>query len=291
MPDDNDIDIISPDAGGDPAESDEQHGEPSAPEEEAQGQETEGDDDPVGDDAEGEPKPKESAVQKRINEITRARREAETERDTLRKLLIEQRQAQDQQSKPAEPQAPQAPVPPKQEDFPDFAAYQEAMLDHRVEVKLFQRDQQARQQTEAQQRQTSQAQATRESQQRAAKMIEAGRGRFEDFDVVALDPSVPLTTIMAEAISLEDSVGPDVAYYLGKKPEEAKRIAALPPAKQIMEIGRLAERITAAGKKNITKAPPPIKPTGGRAKVVVDESKLSDAEWLRRQEAKKRAGK
>lgn len=288
MPDDNNIDIISPDAGGDPAESDEQQGEPSAPEEEAQEQEQEGDD---GNEPEGEPKPKESAVQKRINEITRARREAETEAATLRKLLIEQRQAQDQQSKPVEPQAPQAPVPPKQEDFQDFAAYQEAMLDHRVEVKLFQRDQQSRQQAEAQQRQTSQAQAAQESQQRAAKMIEAGRGKFDDFDVVALDPNVPLTAAMAEAISLEDSVGPDVAYYLGKRPEEAKRIASLPPAKQLMEIGRLAERITAAGKKNITKAPPPIKPTGGRTKVVVDESKLSDAEWLRRQEAKKRSGK
>jgi len=289
MPDDNDIDIISPDAEGDPAETDEQHGEPSPPEEGAPEQETAGNDDPTGDVPEEEPKPKENAVQKRINEITRARREAEAEAAALRKLIVEQQARGQRQVQPQDDQ-PQPPAPPKQEDFPDFAAYQEAMLDHRVEAKLFEREQQARQQAAAERRQAQQAQAAQEGQQRAVKLVEIGRSKFDDFDEVALGDHVRMTPAMVEAIGLEDKVGPDVAYYLGKKPDEAARIAALPSARQIMEIGRLAERIS-TNRNKITKAPSPIKPTGGRAKVVVDESKLSDAEWLRRQEAKKRSGK
>ena len=42
---------------------------------------------------------------------------------------------------------------------------------------------------------------------------------------------------------------------------EAARIAALPPARQVMEIGRLAERIAVSSKNKTTKAQPPIKPT------------------------------
>jgi hypothetical protein len=65
---------------------------------------------------------------------------------------------------------------------------------------------------------------------------------------------------MAYSITVEAENGPDVAYHLGKHPDEAKRIAGLAPGRQIFEIARLSEKLTVAPKTNVTKAPDPIRP-------------------------------
>lgn len=288
--DPNDIDITSADTGAEPVEPDEQQqGEPSSPEEEAQDQEGQHEGEDQDGEGEGEKKPEPNPVQKRINEITRARREAEAEAAALRKLIIEREQSRSAPESEQKPEGPQPPAPPKQEDFADYAAYQEALLDYKVEVKLYNRDLEARQRVQADSQQAAAARQQQESQQRAARMVESGRTAFDDFDDVVMAPDVRITPAMVDAMSLDAKTGSAVAYYLGKAPEEAARIASLPPVQQIMEIGRLAEKISASANKNkITKAPPPAKPVGGgRVTTQTDLSKVSIDDFMKARNKKK----
>ena len=43
---------------------------------------------------------------------------------------------------------------------------------------------------------------------------EKARDKYDDFDQVAYNPNLPITTVMAQTIQASD-VGPEVAYYLG----------------------------------------------------------------------------
>ncbi len=82
------------------------------------------------------------------------------------------------------------------------------------------------------------------------------RSRVADFDAVVANPQAPISEFMKDAI-VADPAGPEIAYFLGKNPEEARRIARLAPLQQATEIGRLASRFeTAPVAKKITKAPP-----------------------------------
>jgi hypothetical protein len=233
---------------------------------------------------------KESGLQKRINEITRKRREAEADAAVLRREVEMLRQAKAEQARTPEPEALK---PPREDDYTSLVDYQDAMIDYKVASRIQAQEQQARQNADKERQQSSQAQAQAEKQQRLGEIIESGQKRYKDFDTVAMampgEGGPVVSGTMLDAIIAADN-GPDVAYYLGKAVAESKRIAALPQAKQMIEIGRISEKI-ASGKKTVTKATPPITPTGGRAKVNVDVSKMTDEEWARYRQEQKRAAR
>lgn len=79
-----------------------------------------------------------------------------------------------------------------------------------------------------------------------------------------------------------------VLYELGSKPDEYHRIMALPPAKRLNEMAKIAS--APAPKKQVSNAPAPVDPVGGRGANVGDEldDKLSDEDWYKRREAQKR---
>lgn len=82
--------------------------------------------------------------------------------------------------------------------------------------------------------------------------------RAADFDQVVYSQNVPITPAMAEVIMDSDN-GADVAYYLGKNPHEARRIAGLHPLAAAREIGRLEQRFAAPpAVKKVTSAPRPV---------------------------------
>lgn len=277
--------IISADAGAEPAEPDAQpQGDPSAPEEEAEAKEDKGEgEDQEGEDADQEDKSKgrKNGVQRRIDELVREREEERAERRRLAAIL-EQTVSGGKADQSQGQKEPVAPKPPREEDYPDHAAYQEALLDYKVDLRIAERESRERQAREAEKRQAYLAQASQEGQRRAAKMMETARAKFADFDdVVLANKDLKITPVMVDAMGLEEKHGHDVAYYLGKVPEEAARIAALPPAHQVLEIGKLAAKIETAGRKKITKAPPPAKPLGGRANAAVDLGKGSIDDFMK----------
>jgi len=112
-----------------------------------------------------------------------------------------------------------------------------------------------------------QAEQAREIATRAAldawgEATAAFREKVPDFDEVAHNPNLAVTPIMAEAIR-EAPRGAEIAYYLGKNPGEAARIAALPPVSQVMAIARLELRLDAA-QAAVSRAPEPIGALTGR---------------------------
>lgn len=109
--------------------------------------------------------------------------------------------------------------------------------------------------------------------------LEAGRKEFEDFDE-AIDSDLPLTPAMQEAI-IQSNVGYKVAYHLANNPDETKRIAALTPARQAAEIGKIEASLDVRGKpatavRRTSTAPEPISPLGSVAGRATNARKFED---------------
>lgn len=121
------------------------------------------------------------------------------------------------------------------------------------------------------------AREAKKAQQQQAKEWEAreseARSSMEDYDetfqdFVSLRPSKDVV----EAV-IESPVGPAIAYYLGSNPDESKRISALSPKRQVIEIGKIELKIMEPERKAVapvkkTQAPPPITPVRASSGIV-----------------------
>lgn len=109
--------------------------------------------------------------------------------------------------------------------------------------------------------------AQREQQRQQVEFLESyhdreeeARAKYDDFEQVAYNPSVPITQVMAQTIQASET-GPDIAYYLGANVKEADRISKLPAMLQAKEIGRLEAKLANEPVvKKTTSAPAPITP-------------------------------
>ena len=141
--------------------------------------------------------------------------------------------------------APVVAVDPRPEQFDSTESYADALAMKKAEQLLYERDVQ-RQQTEV-----LGAYHDRE---------EEARNKYDDFEQVAYNPSLKITTVMAQTIQSSD-IGPDVAYYLGANPKEADRISRLAPYVQAKEIGRIEAKLASEPMvKKTSSAPPPFTP-------------------------------
>jgi len=130
---------------------------------------------------------------------------------------------------------------------------------------------------------------------------EAAREKYDDFEQVAYSPTLAITAPMAATIR-ESEVGPEIAYYLGSNPAEARRIAALTPLSQARELGKLETKLASnPPAKRTSSAPAPIAPIAGRgsASPTFDTTdprsiaSMSTSEWIakeRERQMKKLAG-
>jgi hypothetical protein len=141
--------------------------------------------------------------------------------------------------------APVVAADPRPEQFDSTESYADALAMQKAEQLLYERDVQ-RQQTEV-----LGAYHDRE---------EEARNKYDDFEQVAYNPSLKITTVMAQTIQSSD-IGPDVAYYLGANPKEADRISRLAPYVQAKEIGRIEAKLASEPMvKKTSSAPPPFTP-------------------------------
>lgn len=172
-------------------------------------------------------------------------------------------------------QAP--PLPPVEAVTPDkfesTEAYAEALAARKAEELLRQREMQK------QHREILDAYSERE---------EEARSKYDDFEQVAYNPSLPITTVMAQTIQASE-IGPEMAYYLGTNPKEADRISKLPPFLQAKEIGKIEAKLASDPPvKKSTSAPAPISPvtaksSGAPAYDTTDPRSvkaMSTAEWI-----------
>ena len=166
-----------------------------------------------------------------------------------KRLAKEQRKWERKLTQPAQQRPVSAPAPTA-DQFANVDEYAQALAERKAQELVQQRDQ--RQQQEA---------LLEGYQERE----EAAREKYDDFEQVALNPKLPITTLMAQTIQASD-VGPDVAYYLGSNPKEAERISRLPAYLQAKEIGRIEAKVQSSPPaKKTSAAPTPITPVTARS--------------------------
>ena len=197
-----------------------------------------------------------------------------------KRLAREQRKWEREQARlSAERQAMAAPTNVSQDQYSTVEEYAAALASQKAEDLVRQRE------TSKQQAEMREAYADRE---------EDARGKYEDFEQVAYNPSLPITAVMAEAIQASD-VGPDVAYYLGSNPKEADRISRLSPILQAKEIGKLEAKLANDPPvKKSTSAPSPISPVKPKGSVAptMDTTdprsiqSMSTSEWIAAERAR-----
>ncbi len=219
--------------------------------------------------------PKKQTAQERIDAITKARREAEREKEYWKRVALEKDQ------KPPEPPKPPADggMPrPALEQFQSQQEYEDALFGWYERRKESDRVAQERQKEES------------EGLKKFNKSAEKIRQEYEDFDDVVERP-VFTPAMRAAILGIEN--GPVVAYHLGRPENQdiAERIRELPIERQFYEIGKLeSQLILARSTKKVTTAPAPINPvgiTGGGAPEKPPDDINDWMKWNRERELQK----
>ena len=157
------------------------------------------------------------------------------------------------------------------------------------------------QQKQAEETNTRRAAEDRETQvfadysARAHAFAEANPDFYEVADSIRYQ--IPMET---QAAIAGHELGPQMAYHLGNNPKDAFEFARTPPHLADALIEELSSRLQEAHKapvarpslapapKPMTKAPPPPQTVGGRGVTEVPDEKLTDDEWMRREQQRAR---
>lgn len=213
------------------------------------------------------PAPRKKTAQERIDEITRARREAEREREYWKQVALNK--AQEATKPPQQPATP-SPFPPRPvlDQFETTAEYEDALLTWHENRK------------EIAHRLETQRKAQEEAVGTFNRRADKVRAEHEDFDEIVEAPV--FSPVMRTAL-LHSENGPEVAYYLGLPANraEADRIRSLPPEVQPYELGKLETKLQLAKQtKKAPAAPPPLKPVGMSGSGGSDNPPKDIKEWM-----------
>lgn len=230
-------------------------------------------------------------IQPRINELTRARHEAEREAAYWRGVA-ETRAAKE--TPPAE-KAAETPAKPVVGDFQTYEEFVDALTDWKadraVEKALSAVDTKLQKKEAAQTADIQQNKVAEDwkSRQDAIRKVVA------DYDDVVANSNVMIRDHVG-SILLESDYGPEIAYKMAKDPALADKLNALDPIKAAKEIGKLESAIEAAAPAPesapatqqerptanvvMTKAPAPPNPVNGGRSTAKSLDKMSMDEYI-----------
>lgn len=201
-------------------------------------------------------------AKERIDDLTRARREAE------RRAERAEKEAADLRARLKEPDPA---------SFDDVSKHNAAQVNYTLDQREADR---------------LKREADRASEEAKAARLGAWQERLSvfketatDWDAVAL--TAPITDAVAEDItSLEE--GPQIAYYLGKHPAEARALNNLSERERAIQLGRLAGKLTQAPTRRTSTAPTPVDAVSGKGAQTstLDPGKMSMEEYV----AKRKTG-
>lgn len=201
-------------------------------------------------DPEAEKRREQRSFQKRIDRLHKRAAEAEAREKVAQERAARVEAAQQPQVDPGAPRLEQFDYDPEK-----YAAAKAEYAEKKTREKLA-TEQRANVEKESHNRLVS-------SWEDKASVAEA---KYDDFHEVVgeLQP----TNAVSAAVMDAENAG-DVAYYLGKHPKEAQRIASLPPLSAVREIGKLEAKLLAEAPKpkQPSKAPAPIDPLKGTGQV------------------------
>lgn len=207
------------------------------------------------------PKPERSFTQAELNDIVekriaKERRKFEKRDSDLLRIALEGRE-REQQAKPA----PSQNERPKRDDFETYEDFIRAEARHEASEEF----KKSRQLFDSQIREQKARELFSEAQAQYLERQSKATAKYDDFDEIVSDPSLPINIPMRDAI-LFSELGPDIAYYLGKNRDEALRISRLPPLKAVIELGKIEAKIASApAPKETSRAPAPIDPVSGKS--------------------------
>ncbi|MCP1679418.1 hypothetical protein [Kerstersia gyiorum] len=228
-------------------------------------------------EGDGKPqRPQQHGVQKRVDEITRARREAEREAAYWKNIA----QGSGKDSGAEQPAAQDKPTPDK---FTSYDEYLEALTDWKADQRIS-KALAERQQAEQQRQQQEHRQQSAQTFSQRTEEFKAATPDFDDVLAAVADIEV---SPEVQDLLMGSEHGPRIVYELAKDPAEARRIASLPPVLAAREIGRLEAKIAApaaapaqAAPPTVTKAPAPIQPNRSAAgQFTKDPAAMTDEEW------------
>lgn len=217
-----------------------------------------------GEEDKGDKPKSKSGAQKRIDELTAKRRDAERRAEEAEK-----------RAKEAEEALAKADTKPDEDKFESPEEYQAALSAWYARRSM--RDEESR---------TAKANAEQAGTERAAARqeafnarVEAVKGNFDKFEEVAFNPKLSVTPAMGDLI-VESEKGPELLYHLGSNPDEAFRISQLSPLAAAKELGKIEASLSIPARRTVTTASDPITPvSGGGSNVQKDPSKMSNDEY------------
>ena len=172
--------------------------------------------------------------------------------DTHRKgleaaVIAERRKRQELEHQLQQFRQQQQPQPKADDGPPDASQYEGNPQEYWAKLARYEARQELAQvvrQANEQQAEQARQREQMELSERVNSVIAAGNAKYRDFDAVINNGLGPfLNASMRE--SLTGELGHEVAYWLGKNPAEAARVAGLPPLQMAREIGRIESRVSA----------------------------------------------
>jgi len=198
-------------------------------------------------------------AERRISKLT-ARNAELAERDKQRDEQFAKMQAQ------IEELSQSRQVRPQREDFEDLEAYEDAVVDYRLN----------------QQKPAPKQEEPQTDDELAKRFDSFVEDAGDEFKNVVAKAHFPMTEhALGEVIDMGDD-GIEVFTYLDKHPADAARISKLSPRDQTIELEKLADSLETEE----SQAPEPIVPMEGNDKPTVDEENLSNEQWIARRNKK-----
>jgi hypothetical protein len=232
-----------------------------------------------------EPPAKKGSPQARINQAVYKQREAERRMAAVEAELQALKAKLAPESAPTPAATPQkADGPPREEDFEKWEDYTKASVVYEARQEFLRLQKEEK---------DAAAAAARDAEFKTVlaahtKRVEKGRAAHADWEDVVGNPDIKTSPPMEDAI-LYSPVGEEVMYYLGKNPDDAARIYALPPALALKEMGKIEARVEAAlvkpgptSRGPAVRTPPPIVPVGGGSHIsTLDPEQMTPLEYHR----------
>jgi len=226
------------------------------------------------DDAAEEQKSEKSGFQKRIDELTREKYEAQRQAEQIRA----ENEAIRQQMLQAQYQGEDEPFPTLEDAGYDEQRYQQEIQGWyaRRQQDAFQRQQYAEAARQQAEQQAKQAAELRSKVQEAVH-------KYPDFLVKIQDPQLPnlaeISPAAFEAVSTSEHFG-DVSYYLAQNPAEVYKLRDMSPLAAVRAIAKLEAKFEAKTQTNPNTPPPPPSRVKGKGGAEKDPSKMSIDEFM-----------
>lgn len=226
------------------------------------------------------------------SEAAKRREREKAHKERLRKEAEEAKAAADraEQRRLKIIEAGKSEKPPVESDFSDYAEFVAAKAVWTAEQRTNQRHAQELEAEAAEARKQAEIIEAAEQQlvnQSWAERVAEAKGRYADFDQVALAQDVPITPQIASMLKQSER-GPDLAYWLGMNKAAAAEIAALSKtsiAQAAWHLGRIEAALSAPAPRKTSQAPEPINPTKGGGIAAKNPADMTPSEYRAWREA------